>query len=188
MRASLFLLLAGLLFSCTTTLFGSTSSRKALWIEVREKGDHKTTVAVTEEVARELLDSRHSNCRIRMDGDHGLITRAMLKAVLDGEQDILEARDEHGEMIKLYMADLDAPAHRGDSGKLILETFKSGSRTLRMVLPEVEIEASDGEDGGSESVELHLGWKGLLPFLAKEGGAIYVSSEEDDTEVWVYVQ
>jgi hypothetical protein len=186
MKAKCFLLLAGALFICSPSLFASSPSQKALWIEVIQKGNHKTIVAVTEEIARELLDSSNPKCQIAMDEGHGQITRAMLKAVLNGEQETLEVQDEHGGVLKLYMADLDAPSHKGGTGKLVLETFKSGSRTLRMVLPEVEIEANDEEDG--DSIEMHLGWKGLLPFLARAGGAIYVNSGEDDTEVWVYLE
>jgi hypothetical protein len=31
-------------------------------------------------------------------------------------------------------------------------------------------------------------WRGLLPFLAKEGGAIYINTEKEETEVWLYVE
>lgn len=188
MKAKYVLLLAGLFFAGSTPLFASSSSQKALWIEVRDKENHRIIVAVTEAIARELLDSGGPKCRIAVDRGDGQITRAMLKAVLDGDQETIEASDGHNGVIKLYMADLDAPPRKGNTGKLVLETYKSGSRTLRMALPEIEIEANNEEDGGSDCIEMHLGWKGFLPFLAKEGGAIYVNSEEDDTEVWVYVE
>ena len=31
-------------------------------------------------------------------------------------------------------------------------------------------------------------WRGLLPFLAKEGGAIYINTEKEETEVWLYLE
>ena len=52
----------------------------------------------------------------------------------------------------------------------------------------IEIEASDEENGGTGSIETSIGWKGLLPFLAKEGGAIYINTDKDETEVWLYVE
>ena len=44
-----------------------------------------------------------------------------------------------------------------------------------------------GYYGGTGIIDMRLGWKGLLPFLAKEGGAIYINTAKDDTEVWLYV-
>jgi hypothetical protein len=188
MRARQFIPVAGLLIICSGILIASPPRDKALWIEVTEKGSHKATVAVTELIARQLLECDDPGCRFTKHGETDLITREMLRQVLDGDEKCVEARDEHGSEVKLYMADLDVPGRKGENGRLILETYKSGSRTFRMALPEFELQVSSDEADGSGSIELGIGWKGLLPLLAREGGALYISSDEDETEVWVYVE
>jgi hypothetical protein len=186
MRSRHLVTIAGVLFFCTSALYASSPRENALWIEVKEKGTHKTTIAMTEPIARLLLESDDSNVHFTKEGKKDIITREMLKSVLDGREESLEVRDEDGSEAKLFMADLKIPGHKGEGGKLVLETYKSGSRTLRISLPEIEIEASDEEDCGF--IQTSIGWKGLLPFLAKEGGAIYLSNEKDDIEVWLYVE
>jgi hypothetical protein len=186
MRTPHFLVAAGLLFLCTSVLQGSPHRENALWIEVKEKGANKTTIAMTEPIARLLLKSDESKVHLTTEGKRDLVTRAMLESVLEGREESVEVRDEDGSEAKLFMADLKVPGEKGGEGKLVLETYESGSRTLRIALPEIEIEASDEEEGGF--IEISIGWKGLLPFLAKEGGAIYVTNEKEDTEVWLYVE
>jgi len=188
MRARQFILVAGLLSICSSLLPASPPVEKALWIEVKQNGDRKSTIAMTESIARQLIESDEPEGRFAKNGEKDFITREMLKLVLDGREESVEARDEDGSEVKLYMADLRVPGHQGGNGRLILETYKSGSRTFRIALPEIDIEASDEENGGIGSIEMCIGWKGLLPFLGKEGGAIYVVSDEDETEVWVYVE
>ena len=188
MRARQFMPVAGLLFICSSVLPASLPREKALWIEVKEKGDHKTTIAMTELIARQLLESDETKVYLAKKGKNDLITREMLRLVLDGREESVEARGEDGSEAKLYMADLRVPGHKGGKGKLVLETYKSGSRTFRIALPEIEIEASAEENGGIGSIEMSIGWKGLLPFLAKEGGAIYIDTGKDETEVWLYVE
>jgi hypothetical protein len=179
---------APLLFICSSLLLASTHGEKALWIEVKEKGEHTTTIAMTELIARQLLESDETKVHFAKKGKKDLITREMLRSVLDGREESVEARDEDGSEVKLSMADLNVPAHKEGKGKLVLETYKSGSRTFRIALPEIEIEASDEEHGGTGSIETSIGWKALLPFLAKEGGAIYINTDKDETEVWLYVE
>jgi hypothetical protein len=154
---------------------------------MKEKGEHKTTIAVTEAVARQLLESDGKDTPFVKNGKNELITREMLRSVLDGREESVVARDEDGSEAKLYMADLSVPEHGERTAKLVLETYKSGSRTFRLALPEIEMEATAAENGGTGIIDMRLGWKGLLPFLAKEGGAIYINSVTDDTEVWLYV-
>lgn len=188
MRARRLMSVACLLFVCTSALLAFPPREKALWIKVMEKGDHKTTIAVTEAIVRHVLESDNPEKHFAMDGEENPITREMLRSVLDGEEESVKVRDDDGTEIELTMSDLDVPGDKGSRGKLVLETYKDGSRTFRMSLPEIEIEACDDEDDGSGFIEMNIGWKGLLPFLAEEGGAIYIESDEDETEVWVYVQ
>jgi len=188
MRGRQFMSVAGLLFICFSVLPASLPREKALWIEVKDKGDHKTTIAMTEFIARQLLESDENKVHLAKKGKKDLITREMLRSVLDGREESVGAQDEDGSEVNLFMADLKVPGQKGEKGKLVLETYKSGSRTFRIALPEIEIEASDEQTGGTGSIETSIGWKGLLPFLAKEGGAIYVNTDKDETEVWLYVE
>jgi hypothetical protein len=188
MRARYSIPIAGLFVICSSVLRASSPGERALWIEVKEKGDHKTTIAMTKSIARRLLESDETKVHFATKGKKDLITRDMLGSVLDGREESVEARDEDGSEAKLYMADLKVPGHKGGKEKLVFETYKSGSRTFRIALPEIELEASDEENGGTGSIETSIGWKALLPFLAKEGGAIYINTEKEETEVWLYVE
>jgi hypothetical protein len=175
----------GLLFS-SGVLFASTPrSEKALWIEINEKGGKRTIIAVTEGIARELLNSMHTKVNFSREESRDLITKEMVQSVLDGDQESVEARDENGSRATLYMKALDMPRRRDGSGRLVLETFKSGKKIFHFSLPEIEIESHDEES--DDFVSVSLGWKCLLPFLAKAGGAIYVEADDDETEVWIYV-
>lgn len=181
---------AGLLFICSGLLYALPHGERALWIEVKENGEPKTTIAVTEAIAREFLESDAKETPFGKKGKNGkdeLITKEMVRSVLDGTEESVEARDDNGSEAKLYMSDLNIPDHRRGTDKLVLETYKSGTRTFRLALPGIEMESADGENGGTDVIDMRIGWKGLLPFLAKEGGAIYISTAKDDTEVWLYV-
>jgi len=178
--------IATLLFACSAVLSASPRGEKALWIEVKERGDHRTVIAMTELVARLLLESEKPGGHFTKRGEKDLLTREMLRAVLDGDEETVEIQDEDGSEVKLYMDDLDLPHKDGGSGKLVVETYKSGSRTFRMALPEIELEVSNDEDEGVGSLEMNIGWKGLIPLLRNEGGALYVVTDDGDTEVWVY--
>ena len=70
----------------------------------------------------------------------------------------------------------------------MLETYESGVKKFRIALPEMDMEKSDDESGSDDLVKLSFGWKGLLPFLAKEGGAVYINDQQKDSEVWIYVE
>ena len=188
MRARHFIPVAGLLFICSSVLRASSPADNALWIEVKEKGDHTTTIAMTEPIAWQLLESDEIKVHLTKGEKRDLITREMLKSVLDGQEESVVARDEDGTEAKLYMADLNVPGQKGGKEKLVFETYKSGSRTFRIALPEIELEASDEENGGIGYIETSIGWKSLLPFLAKEGGAIYIKTAKDETELWLYAE
>lgn len=164
-------------------------SGKALWIEFRENGTRTATIAVTERLAREFLNSRDLNLHISQREKKDLLTREMLLAVLDGDQNDVETSDpETGTTARVYLQELNSPARGDGTDRLVLETYKAGARKFRIALPDVELEQADDEGESTELVKTCLGWKELLPFLAKNGGAVYVESVKDDTEVWVYVE
>lgn len=186
MKTRLAGLVAVLSFVCSALVSASSPGENALWIEVREKGDQRTVIAMTELVARLLLESDRPGGHFMKDGEKGLLTREMLKAVLDGDEESIEMEDEDGSDVRLYMDDLDVPDGDEGTGKLVIETYKSGSRTFRMALPEIEVEVSNEEQDGIGSLQVNIGWKGLLPLLRKKGGALYVLTDDGETEVWVY--
>jgi len=175
---------------CSGVLFASeTRSEKALWIEAKERGEQKTTVAMTVGIARELLESKDAKVNFSQEGKKELITKDTLLAILDGRQESIELRDaEDGSEAKLYLKDLDIPGKESGKNRLVLQVYKSGVKTFGIALPEVEVEKRDDESEGSNLEKISFGWKGLLPFLAKEGGAVYIQDQKDDTEIWIYVE
>ncbi|HUI11303.1 MAG TPA: hypothetical protein VL221_13315 [Bacteroidota bacterium] len=172
------------LFVSTASLYAFPPSQNALWIQVDKKGEGRTTIALTEQVARELLSSSKTHLG-PAEGDNDLITRDMIRDVLEGRRESVEARDAGGTEARIWMKDLTPPGRTHGSSKLVLEIYKAGDRTVHIALPDVEIEAADRESGGEMSTE--FGWKTFLPFLARDGGAVYINSEKDDTEIWVFV-
>ncbi len=130
MRVRQFTAVAGLLFICSTVLAASQPRDKALWIEVKEKGDHKTTIAVTELIARQIIESDETNVHFAKKGKQGLITREMLRSVLDGREESVEVRDEDGSEAKLFMADLKVPGNKGGEGE-------ARARDVQVGLPDV---------------------------------------------------
>ena len=174
-----------LLLLCSGLLWASCTSERAVWVEVRDTDGHKTTIAVTEGIARQLLEATETNVDFSSKGNRQLVTREMLQAVVDGRERSLSARDEDGTEATVFMKPLQTPGRKGND-RLVLETYKAGKQTFRIALPEFEMEQVDQKS--NESVRVGFGWKALLPFLAKSGGAIYINDQNDDTEVWVYVE
>ena len=175
-----------LILACLGAVSASCRTEKAMWIEVSEKGQRKVVIAITEAIVHALLDTRQVNVNFTDDEENSLVTRQMLSDVLEGREEYLTVKNKEGSEATIYLKTLAAPVDRNGGGTLILETYKGGSRTFRMALPELDMQATD--DKGDESVELNLGWKPLLPFLARAGGAVYIHDLEDDSEVWVYVE
>jgi len=112
----------GVLFLNSRVLcaFPSTAG-KALWIEIREKGDRVTTIAMTEAIARQLLVSNQKKVSFSDEGKKDLITKDMLRAVLDGREESVEARDENGSDARLYMKELSLPGNGSGKEKVVLE-------------------------------------------------------------------
>jgi hypothetical protein len=168
--------------SAAASLAGN--SRPALWIEVKNEEKGLTRIAVTREIAVALVEADDDDSiHVDRHGKGNLITKQMISDVLDGTRDIVRAKDpDDGSEVTLYLKDIDLPRHAGGSGSMVLETYKNGERTFRMKLGEFELEAGGKDDSG-----IAFGWKRLLPFLSKAGGAVYVNNEREDSEVWVFM-
>jgi len=177
-----------LLFLCSGFLLASQPhSEKALWIELKEGGNQQITIAITEGIVRQLLESEETKVNFSEKGKRELITREMLEAVVEGRQESAEVCDpQDGSEAKIYMEDLNVPGKGDGNDRVVLATYKSGTETFRIALPEIEMESHD--ESSNDFVRINFGWKGLLPFLAKEGGAVYIGDGKDDTEVWIYVE
>jgi hypothetical protein len=172
-----------LLFSAV--LWSSCRTEKALWIEVKENGERKT-IAVTEGIARKLLESTNMNVSFTEKEDDELITREMLRAVLDGREPSITRHGDDGKMVTLSMKPVSLPGKNSGNDRLVLETYKSCEQTFRIALPELEI--SLGDDESEISVHANFDWKSWLPFLAKAGGGVYFKDHGEQTEVWLYVE
>ncbi|MEK7248868.1 MAG: hypothetical protein AAB209_00455 [Bacteroidota bacterium] len=179
----------GILLFCSVVLLASgCSAEKALWVDVKEKGERKTTIAMTEGIARQLLGSEELKVRFAEKGKKELITLEMLRSVLDGKGS-LEARDsQHDSEVKVYLKQLSTPGSRKGRDRLVLETHEAGKKKFRIALPDIAMEKSDEESETDELVKINFGWKALLPFLAKEGGAVYINDQQKDLEVWIFVE
>ena len=164
-------------------------AEKALWAEIREHGKLKTTIAVTEGIARQLIKSKNAKANFSGKGNKDIVTKEMIRSVLEGKEKSVVARDEeHSQDIKLFMNNLDVPGKASGNERLVLETYKGGKKKFSIGLPDVEVEESDEKDESDEMVKMSFGWKGVLPFLAKSGGALYVHEHKENTEVWIYVE
>jgi hypothetical protein len=174
-------------FTAAALLAGSTHSEKAMWIKISEQGKLKTTIAITEPIARLIAESDKENVHFSSHKDRDLITRQMMKDVLDGKKSSMKEEDaEDGTEAEIFMKKLDVPGSRGDKSRLILETYKDGKRTFRMKLGEFEIESTDEES--EKPSKNDFSWKALLPFLSKTGGGVYILDHNDNTEVWLFVE
>jgi hypothetical protein len=164
-------------------------TEKALWAEIREHGKLKTTIAVTEGIARQLIKSKNAKVNFSGKGKRDIVTKEMIRSVLDGKEKSVMAQDEeHNQEIKLFMNNLDVPGRAGGNERLVLETYKAGKKKFSIGLPDVEVEESNDSEESEDMVKMSFGWKGVLPFLAKSGGALYVHEHKEDTEVWIYVE
>jgi hypothetical protein len=172
-----------LLIACSAVVQAG-SSRPALWIEVKDEHGELTTIAVTREIAAAMLEAdKDGSMHLNKHGHSELITKQMLRDVLDGTRETVHATDpDNGSEVTLYMKDIDLPGHAGTGGSVVLETYKNGERTFRMKLGEMEFEA-----GGKDDNNVTIGWKGLLPFLSRVGGAVYVNNDTDGSEVWLFM-
>jgi len=171
---------------CFAMVFAQCRAEKALWIEVKEDGKGTATIAMTEGIARKLLETKEMKVNFTGKGSHDLITRDMLRSVLYGDKRSVTAHDENGSEAIVSLKSLSIPGETSGNDRLVLETYKSGNRTFRMVLPELKFEQAD--DKGDEYVKVNFSWKALVPFLEEVGGAVYINDEDDDTEVWIYVE
>ena len=170
---------------CSAMLWSSCGAQKALWIEVKEN-DGQKTIAVTEGIARKLLDTKEMNVNFSKKGKEDLVTREMLRDVLDGRKRSVTAHGDHGSEVTVSLKSISIPGEKSGNDRLVLETYKSGNRTFHIALPELEIETAD--DKGEVSMHGDFDWKEWLPFLAKEGGGVYFKDHDDDTEIWLYVE
>lgn len=187
MQRVIVVVLGAFLVSCGAIWASSHRSEKALWIEVKQNGECSSMIAMTENIARQLLESDETNVNFSDKRKRDLVTKDMLRSVLDGRQESADAVDEeNGSAVRIYLADLKVPGNQDGGTRLVLETYKAGSKTFRIALPEIELE--DAEEGTGNMIQTSIGWRGLLPFLSHGGGAVYVKDENHDTEVWIYVE
>ena len=184
-RLSMILYIAAV--AAVALLAGSTHSEKALWIEISEHGKVKTTIAITEPIARLIAEADKEHVHFSSHKDRDLVTRQMMKDVLDGKKSSVKEKDaEDGTEVELFMKNLEVPGSKGDKSKLILETYEDGKRTFRIKLGDFEFESTDEESGKSSKND--FSWKSLLPLLSKIGGGVYILDHKDNSEVWLFVE
>ena len=163
-------------------------SEKALWIETREEGKLKATLVVTENIARMVVESKDTKVDFSGKGKKEVITKKMIRAVLDGREESVTSTDpDRDEEVTMFMKELDVPGNGRGNSSLVLVTYKAGKKTFSITLPDIEVQ-SKGDDDSDDLVTRSFGWKALLPFLSKSGGAMYIKDFKEDSEVWLYVE
>lgn len=163
---------------------GGHHTGNALWITVREADGDVTTIAITEEIARAVMEADKDHDCIHQ-GKDGLVTREMIGAVLDGREESVDVHADDGGSATVFMKELTLPGN-GGTGSLVMESWKEGKRVMHLALPVMELNI--GDDGASEgSAEFSLDLRNLAPFLATSGGGVYIDNRRDGTEFWLYV-
>lgn len=160
-----------------------SKKERVLWIETREEGTLKASIAVSVTLAKYLLEESDDS-----PIDRDLITREMIEDVLSGREESIQTTDpETGQSARLWLGLLEVTARTGeDSGDLVIEVFKKGKRSFTMRLPYSD-EPEPQDDDDPDIDRLTFGWNSLMPFMAKTKGVVYVKSLEEDTEFWMYV-
>ena len=182
MKTVLMLLIAAVLAAPSATAVASKKER-VLWIETREQGRAKASIAVSVSLAKSLLNESDDS-----PIDRDLITREMIDDVLSGREESVETTDaETGQSARLWLGFLEVESRTGDdSGDLVVEVFKKGKRSFTLRLPYArEPEASADDD--PDISRMTFGWNTLMPFMAETKGVVYLKSLDEDTEFWMYV-
>jgi|WetSurMetagenome_2_1015567.scaffolds.fasta_scaffold458509_1 hypothetical protein len=180
--------ISGLIIVAITLIVGTWTTcraERALWIEFTDKDGKTGVIAVTEDLARKVLDNEDIKLNFSEKGKRELITRRMVNNVLEGREGRVTVRDDDGSEATLSMRQLKTPSARHGGNKIVLETYHDGVRSFRMALPDVEID--DADDKGDEALHFNFGWRSLLPFLSETDGAIYIQNSDDNSEVWIYL-
>jgi len=160
-----------------------SKKERVLWIETREDGTLKATIAISVGLAKHLLEESDDS-----PIDRDLITREMIEDVLSGREESVEATDpKTGESARLWLGLLEVTSRTGDdAGDLVVEVFKKGKRSFTLRLPYAEEPRAEEEDD-PDIDRMTFGWNSLMPFMAETKGVVYVKSQDEDTEFWMYV-
>jgi hypothetical protein len=172
-------------FALSAGTWTTGRAERALWIEFTDKDGKSGVVAVTEELARKVLDNEEIKLNFSEHAKKELITRRMVSNILDGRQERITVSEDDGSEATLSMRQLKIPSSRHGNGKIVLETYYDGERSFRMAIPDIEIESA--EEKGDEAVNIQFGWRALLPFFAETDGAIYIQNSDSNSEIWIYL-
>ena len=136
--SSLFIGLTMTIVSSGGLLAFQHHSERALWIETKEEGRLKTTLAITENIARMVVESKDKRINFSKKGKDNLITKKMVRKVLDGDEKSITVKDpDHDQVVTIYMRDLDVPGKEGRNNRLVLETYKDGKKSFSIALPDI---------------------------------------------------
>jgi hypothetical protein len=166
----------------------AAEEQEMLWIGVTSDTEPGTTIAVTLSVARDLYESDQEHLVFGKKDRSARQIQDLIKDVLDGERDEGEVTDpDNHSRVRVWRGSATVPGSgKGNRSTLVVEIRERGKTVTTIRLPNITVETtSEGEDA---VVETAIGWRTFLPFLAENGGAVYIATEKDDTEVWVYVE
>jgi len=166
----------------------ATAEQEMLWINVQSEREPETTIAVSLPVARELYTSGQDHLTMGRQNKAERELQHLLQEVLEGAKEEGEVYDrEDSTRIRVWRASTTIPgSEKRDGNTLVIEIRERGEPMTTIRLPNITVEtSSESEDA---VVETSIGWRAFLPFLAEHGGALYIATDKDETEIWVYVQ
>jgi len=166
----------------------ATEEQEMLWINVQSEREPETTIAISLAVARELSLSGQDHLTMGRKNDAERELQHLLQEVLEGAKEEGEVYDrEDNTRIRVWKASTTIPGgKKRDGNTLVVEVREKGERMTTIRLPNITVETtSETEDA---VVETSIGWRAFLPFLAEHGGAVYIATDKDETEIWVYIQ
>jgi len=181
-------LLMCLLLLASPTLAAPADEQEMLWIDVTSATDPSTTIAISLNVARELYQSERQHLILGHKSHSEKELQQLIADVLDGDQEEGEVYDsEDSTRVRVWKGMAEVPTSgKGNGNTLVVEVRENGKVVTTIRLPNITVETSATDEDAV--VETAIGWRTFLPFLAESGGAVYIATGKDDSEVWVYVE
>ena len=166
----------------------AAQEQEMLWLNVRSDKEPETTIAVSLAIARQFYADGEEHLTFSLKDRKERELEHIIQEVLQGDRDEGEVYDSEGNTrVRVWRGTATVPGTgQKDGNTLVVEIREKGEAVTTIRLPNITIETTSEEQGAV--VETAVGWRTFLPFLAEHGGAVYIATEKDETEIWVYVQ
>lgn len=164
----------------------ASQEQEMLWLNVQSDKEPETTIAVSLPIARQFYAKGEEHLGFSLKDGKERELEHLIQEVLEGDRDEGEVYDGDTR-VRVWKGTATIPGNgKKDGNTLVVEIREEGEAVTTIRLPNITIETTSQEHGAV--VETSVGWRTFLPFLAEHGGAVYIATEKDETEIWVYVQ